>query len=83
MKEFKKDFGHSGWIDTPKRLIMDTCMNPGRKPLSRPFVRWNTCGSLIAGFFADKIGRRSTSILGCAIYIVGVVLQVIAQAWIC
>ena len=38
-------------------------------------------GALVAGFFADKLGRRGTIILGCAIYMIGVVLQVIAQAF--
>lgn len=32
-------------------------------------------GALIAGDFADWVGRRTTVILGCAIFIVGVVLQ--------
>ena len=33
-------------------------------------------GALIAGDCADLIGRRTTIIIGCAIYIVGVVLQI-------
>jgi sugar porter (SP) family MFS transporter len=36
-------------------------------------------GALIAGDFADWIGRRSTVIMGCAIFIVGVILQIITS----
>jgi SP family sugar:H+ symporter-like MFS transporter len=34
---------------------------------------------LIAGYLADRFGRRSTIITGCVVYIIGVVLQVVAQ----
>ena len=33
-------------------------------------------GALIAGDLADMIGRRTTIIIGCGIYIIGVILQV-------
>lgn len=36
-------------------------------------------GALIAGDFADWIGRRSTVIMGCGVFIVGVVLQMITS----
>lgn len=36
-------------------------------------------GALIAGDLADWIGRRLTVILGCAVFIVGVVLQVVTS----
>ncbi|BGP18201.1 hypothetical protein JCM10213_007829 [Rhodosporidiobolus nylandii] len=35
-------------------------------------------GALIAGDLADKIGRRPTIILGCTIYLAGVVIQMFA-----
>ncbi|KAH7364459.1 general substrate transporter [Rhexocercosporidium sp. MPI-PUGE-AT-0058] len=36
-------------------------------------------GALVAGWAADSWGRRNTNILGCVIYIVGVVLQTVAE----
>lgn len=36
----------------------------------------NSFGALIAGDFADWFGRRITIILGCAIFSVGVALQI-------
>ena len=36
-------------------------------------------GALIAGDSADMIGRRTTIIIGCGIYLVGVILQVASQ----
>ncbi|KAL2125657.1 hypothetical protein VTJ04DRAFT_2022 [Mycothermus thermophilus] len=36
-------------------------------------------GALIAGDFADWIGRRTTVILGCAVFIIGVVLQTASE----
>lgn len=35
----------------------------------------NSFGALIAGDFADWVGRRPTIILGCLIFCVGVALQ--------
>ncbi|KAL1836437.1 hypothetical protein VTJ49DRAFT_5146 [Mycothermus thermophilus] len=35
-------------------------------------------GAIIAGDFADWLGRRTTVILGCAVFIVGVVLQTVS-----
>lgn len=37
-------------------------------------------GALVSGYFADGIGRRPTIILGCLIYIAGVILQVAANS---
>lgn len=33
-------------------------------------------GALVSGWFSDRFGRRNTIIIGCAIYAVGVILQV-------
>ena len=33
-------------------------------------------GAIIAGDVADRIGRRNTIVIGCGIYIIGVVLQI-------
>jgi MFS family permease len=37
-------------------------------------------GALVAGDFADLVGRRPTVIMGCAIFAVGVVLQIAGTA---
>ncbi|KAK0118909.1 hypothetical protein ONS95_007781 [Cadophora gregata] len=36
-------------------------------------------GALLTGWAADRWGRKNTNIVGCAIYIVGVVLQVVTD----
>jgi len=38
-------------------------------------------GALIAGDFADFVGRRTTVIIGCGIFIVGVILQVASSGY--
>ena len=38
-------------------------------------------GALMSGDFADLIGRRTTIIMGCGIFIVGVILQTASSAY--
>jgi SP family sugar:H+ symporter-like MFS transporter len=74
--QFKHDYGTPGhavevaapggylYSDTEKSLIV-SILSAGT------FI-----GALTAGYFADRLGRRLTIILGCIIYVIGVVLQV-------
>ena len=79
MKQFKKDFGHAGWVDTPE-AYMGYLYESWQKSLIVSILSAGTLvGSLIAGYLADRFGRRSTIITGCVVYIIGVVLQVVAQ----
>ncbi|WOO84406.1 Major facilitator-type transporter ecdD [Vanrija pseudolonga] len=38
-------------------------------------------GAIIAGDLADHVGRRTTIIAGCGIFIVGIILQVASHGW--
>ncbi|KIY71938.1 putative high affinity glucose transporter [Cylindrobasidium torrendii FP15055 ss-10] len=80
-------FGYdSGYINgvTASKVFIESIMGPGVDALSSSKNSLITSilsagtffGALIAGDLADWIGRRPTIIAGCAIYIVGVVLQV-------
>jgi hypothetical protein len=80
MKQFKKDFGHAGWVDTPEAYNGYLYDSWQKSVITSILSAGTLVGSLIAGYFADRFGRRSTIIIGCVVYIVGVVLQVVAQA---
>ncbi|KAE9381522.1 high affinity monosaccharide transporter [Stipitochalara longipes BDJ] len=80
MKEFKKDFGRAGWVNTPEAYDGYLYESWQKSVITSILSAGTLVGALVAGFFADKLGRRSTIILGCTIYIIGVVVQVIAQA---
>ncbi len=79
MTQFKKDFGHAGWVDNPE-AYMGYLYESWQKSVIVSILSAGTLvGSLIAGYLADRFGRRSTIINGCVVYIIGVVLQVVAQ----
>ncbi|PHH86447.1 hypothetical protein CDD83_10248 [Cordyceps sp. RAO-2017] len=84
-------FGYdSGYINgvLGNQIFIDAVMGePGHKELSENYssliVSILSCGTffgaLIAGDLADWIGRKWTVILGCAIYMLGVVIQMITS----
>ncbi|KAI5269829.1 putative glucose transporter rco-3 [Aureobasidium subglaciale] len=80
-------FGYdSGYINgvTGSPVFIELIEGAGQTSLSGPHNSLITSilsagtffGAIIAGDVADTIGRRWTVIIGCAIYIVGVILQV-------
>ncbi|KAF2086407.1 MFS transporter [Saccharata proteae CBS 121410] len=83
-------FGYdSGYINgvTGSQVFIDIIMGPGHDALSGSYnslivsilSAGTFFGALIAGDSAEIIGRRWTIILGCLIYIVGVILQTAAH----
>jgi MFS family permease len=80
-------FGYdSGYINgvTGSPVFIEIIEGPGAKALSGPnnslivsiLSAGTFFGALIAGDCADFIGRRTTIVIGCGIYIVGVALQI-------
>jgi MFS family permease len=83
-------FGYdSGYINgvTGSAVFIHTIEGPHAKHLTGPhnslivsiLSAGTFFGALIAGDCADRIGRRTTIIIGCGIYMVGVVLQSATQ----
>lgn len=83
-------FGYdSGYINgvTGSAVFIHTIEGPNAKHLTGPhnslivsiLSAGTFFGALIAGDCADRIGRRTTIIIGCGIYMVGVVLQSASQ----
>jgi len=83
-------FGYdSGYINgvTGSAVFIHTIEGPNAKHLTGPhnslivsiLSAGTFFGALIAGDTADRIGRRTTIIIGCGIYMVGVVLQSASQ----
>lgn len=75
MRAFKKDYGHpvplavdaSGYLyDTWEKSLIVSILSAG-----------TFFGALISGALADWIGRRTTIIAGCAVFTLGVVLQLV------
>jgi len=84
-------FGYdSGYINgvTGSDNFIHQVMGPDSEKLSSPrqslIVSILSCGTffgaIIAGDVADRIGRKRTVIVGCLIYIIGVVIQMITGA---
>jgi len=80
-------FGYdSGYINgvTGSQVFINIIEGPGAKAISGPhnslIVSILSCGTffgaLIAGDVSDMLGRRNTIVIGCGIYVVGVILQV-------
>lgn len=81
-------FGYdSGYINgtTGSPLFIHLVEGPNEKALSTPhsslivsiLSAGTFFGAIIAGDVSDRIGRKWTVILGCLIYIIGVVIQMI------
>lgn len=84
-------FGYdSGYINgvLGSRVFIEIVQGPGAMTLSGPhqslivsiLSAGTFFGALIAGDCAEIIGRRITIIVGCVIYIIGVVLQVASHS---
>lgn len=85
MKEFKLDYGH-----TVDRIDQNAVLRPGTTDTYIDYDTWQKSlivsilsagtffGALISGSLADRYGRRTTIIGGCAIFIAGVIIQVSA-----
>ncbi|KAF9287297.1 hypothetical protein BGZ68_002009 [Mortierella alpina] len=79
---FGYDSGYIGGVQS-----MDFFIHMISGPEAKKLLSWQSslivsilsagtfCGALIAGDLADFFGRRFTIILGCAVFIVGVILQ--------
>ncbi|KUJ22569.1 MFS sugar transporter-like protein [Mollisia scopiformis] len=75
MDQFKKDFGKPS-VD--KLAYMGLLYSSTDKSLITSMLSAGTFfGALSAGYIADRIGRKNNIILGCAIYGIGVVLEMI------
>lgn len=79
MQEFKHVYGH------PQTLIVDgveqkvITYSTWEKSLIVSILSAGTFfGALLSGTLADSIGRRTTILLGCGIFVAGVVVQVAA-----
>ncbi|CZR50888.1 related to monosaccharide transporter [Phialocephala subalpina] len=78
MDAFKLDFGNPN--STEKDAYRGYLYTSTAKALTTSILSAGTfCGALAAGYVSDRIGRRSTIILGCIIYTIGVVLEVITH----
>lgn len=80
-------FGYdSGYINgvTGSKVFIEIIQGKGAKALSGPhqslivsiLSAGTFFGAIIAGDVADRIGRRNTIVIGCGIYMVGVILQI-------
>ena len=65
---------------TPEQKAYFTLSAPQKSLVVSILSAGTFFGALIAGDFADFIGRRPTIILGCVIFLVGIVLQVASIA---
>jgi sugar porter (SP) family MFS transporter len=78
--QFKIDFGHPGWDNNPQ-ACHGYLYDSWQKSLITSILSAGTLiGALSSGYFADWFGRRISIILGCIVYIVGIVLQTAAQS---
>jgi len=84
-------FGYdSGYINgvTGSRVFIDLVENGERESLAAGNLTLITSilsagtffGAIIAGDVADRIGRRPTIIVGCIIYTIGVIIQIIESS---
>jgi MFS transporter, SP family, sugar:H+ symporter len=81
MNEFKKDFGHPGWPSSNPEAYDGYLYDSWQKSIITSVLSAGTLvGALVSGYFADWCGRRTSIIIGCVIYIAGVVLQTAAQS---
>ncbi|KAI7281007.1 general substrate transporter [Hortaea werneckii] len=79
MEEFKLVYGH------PQTLVVDgveqqvITYSTWEKSLVVSILSAGTFfGALLSGALADSIGRRTTILLGCGIFVIGVVVQIAA-----
>ncbi|KAI7478306.1 general substrate transporter [Hortaea werneckii] len=79
MEEFKHVYGH------PQTLVVDgveqqvITYSTWEKSLIVSILSAGTFfGALLSGALADSIGRRTTILLGCGIFVIGVVVQIAA-----
>ncbi|KAL5320689.1 hypothetical protein ACEPPN_011499 [Leptodophora sp. 'Broadleaf-Isolate-01'] len=77
MNKFHQDFGV---VSSDADAFGGYLLPSYQKSLMTAILSLGTfLGALVAGWAADSWGRRNTNILGCVIYIVGVVLQTITS----
>lgn len=76
MDFFKQEFGHPNSPDT-ENAYNGYLYHTWEKSLITSILSAGTFfGALVAGDIADRLGRRTTIILGCMVFSVGVALQV-------
>lgn len=80
MKQFKKDFGHGGWVKTLEAYDGFLYKSWQKSVVISILSAGTLVGSLAAGYFEDKIGRRKTITMGCIVYIIGAAPQATVQA---
>ncbi|KAF8866522.1 general substrate transporter [Acephala macrosclerotiorum] len=78
MDAFKRDFGKPN--SKEKDAYRGYLYTSTDKALITSILSAGTfCGAMAAGYISDRIGRRNTITLGCIIYTIGVVLEVITH----
>ncbi|KAK2626559.1 hypothetical protein QTJ16_003734 [Diplocarpon rosae] len=78
MNQFKKDFGRPSTLDEAYEGML---YEAWQKSLIVSILSAGTFfGACTAGYFADWIGRRATILLGCAVYTIGVALQIASDS---
>lgn len=83
---FGYDIGYINGV-LGSRIFIDAVMGPGHKELSENYssliVSILSCGTffgaLVAGDLADWFGRKWTVIMGCVVYMIGVIVQMITS----
>lgn len=79
MAEFKKVYGHPVTYYANGIEQHDFTYATWQKSLIVSILSAGTFfGALISGSLADRLGRRTTIIAGCGVFMVGVVVQVVA-----
>lgn len=77
MNKFHRDFGVQS---NDANAFGGYLLSSWQKSLVTAILSLGTfLGALIAGWAADKWGRRNTNIFGCVVYIIGVVLQTVTD----
>ena len=79
MPAFKKQFGHPGWPASNTDAYHGYLYDSWQKSVVISILSAGTfAGACLSGYAADWIGRKTTTILGCVIYVIGVIIQTLA-----
>lgn len=79
MDEFKEAYGHLQSVTIDGEVVEMVTYSTWQKALIVSILSCGTFfGALISGILADWLGRRSTIILACCVFLAGVIVQLVS-----